>query len=163
MIKQVTGDILLSNAQAVAHGIAPNDHFDSGLALSLRQDWPALHKDFRHYLHTAHPKPGGLWVWTRADGRRVVNLFTQEPAANEHAHPGKATYHNVNHCLRELHKVIEHEKITSLALPRLATGVGGLEWNQVEPLIQQHLGSLQIPIYLYTTYQKGVKATEDGK
>lgn len=163
MIKQVTGDILLSNAQAVAHGIAPNDHFDSGLALSLRQDWPALHKDFRHYLHTAHPKPGGLWVWTGADGRRIINLFTQEPAPSEHAHPGQATYHNVNHCLRELHKLIEHEKISSLALPRLATGVGGLEWDQVEPLIQQHLGSLQIPIYLYTNYQKGVKAVETGK
>lgn len=158
MIKQVTGDILLSNAQAVAHGIAPNDHFDSGLALSLRQDWPALHKDFRHYLHTAHPKPGGLWVWTRADGRRVINLFTQEPAPAEHAHPGKATYRNVNHCLRELHKLIEEEQISSVALPRLATGVGGLEWDQVEPLIQQHLGALNIPIFLYTTYQKGVKA-----
>lgn len=163
MIKLVTGDILLSNAQALAHGIAPNDHFDSGLALSLRQDWPALHKDFRHFLHTAHPKPGSLWVWTGADGRRVINLFTQEPAANEHAHPGKATYQNVNHCLRELHKVIEKEKITSLALPRLATGVGGLEWNQVEPLIQQHLGSLPIPIYVYTTYQKGLKAAEVAK
>lgn len=162
MIKQLTGDILLSDAQAVAHGIAPNDHFDSGLALSLRQDWPALHKDFRHYLHTTHPKPGGLWVWTRADGRRVINLFTQEPAPSENARPGKATYQNVNHCLRELHKLVEHEKISSLALPRLATGVGGLEWDQVEPLLQQHLGSLQIPIYVYTTYQRGVKAAENG-
>ena len=163
MIKQVTGDILLSDAQALAHGIAPNDHFDSGLALSLRQDWPALAKDFRHYLHTSHPKAGGLWVWTRADGRRIVNLFTQEPAPGEHAHPGKASYQNVNHCLRELHKWIEAEKTTSLALPRLASGVGGLEWAQVEPLIQQHLGSLPIPIYIYTVYQKGVKAKEDGK
>lgn len=163
MIKQVTGDILLSSAQALAHGIAPNDHFDAGLALSLRQDWPSLHKDFRHYLHTAHPKPGGLWVWTGVDGRRVVNLFTQEPAPTEHAHPGRATYQNVNHCLRELHKLIEKEKILSLALPRLATGVGGLDWDQVEPLIQQHLGSLPIPIYVYTTYQKGLKAAENGK
>jgi O-acetyl-ADP-ribose deacetylase (regulator of RNase III) len=163
MIQHVTGDILLSTTQAIAHGIAPNDHFDSGLALSLRQDWPALYKDFRHYLHTAHPKPGGLWVWSGADRRRIVNLFTQEPAANEHSHPGKATYHNINLCLRELHKWIEAEKITSLALPRLATGVGGLEWDRVEPFIRQHLGPLNIPIHLYTTYQKGVKAAEGGK
>ena len=158
MIKHVAGDLLLSDAQAIAHGIAPNDHFDSGLALNLRQDWPALYKDFRHYLHTAHPKPGGLWVWTAADGRRIVNLFTQEPAPSEHARPGKASYHNLNLCLRELHKWAEQEKITSLALPRLATGVGGLEWEQVEPLIRQHLGGLAIPIQLYTTFQKGVKA-----
>jgi len=163
MIKQVNGDILLSNARAIAHGIAPNDHFDTGLAMSLRQDWPALYKDFRHYLHTAHPKSGGLWVWAGADGRRIINLFTQEPALSEHARPGKATYHNVNLCLRELHKLVETEKLPSLALPRLATGVGGLEWDQVEPLIRQHLGGLQIPIYLYTTYHKGVKAEEEAK
>lgn len=160
MIHNVTGDILLSQAHALAHGIAPNDHFDSGLALSLRQDWPALYKDFRHLLHTAHPKAGGLWVWTGTDGRRLISLFTQEPAPSEHARPGKASYHNVNLCLRELHKLVETEKIPSLALPRLATGHGGLEWDQVEPLIRQHLGGLKIPIYLYTAYQKGVKASE---
>ena len=26
-------------------------------------------------------------------------------------------------------------------LPRLATGVGGLAWSDVEPLVRQHLGS----------------------
>ena len=161
MIHYVTGDILLSSAKALAHGIAPNDHFDSGLALSLRQDWPALYKDFRHYLHTAHPKAGGLWVWSGADGRRVINLFTQEPAPGEQERPGKASYHNVNLCLRELHKMIDAEKIPSLSLPRLATGVGGLDWEQVEPLLRQHLGSLQIPIHVYTTYQKGLKAVEE--
>ncbi len=163
MIHQVTGDILLSGAQAIAHGTSPNDHFDSGLALSLRQDWPALYKDFRHYLHTSHPKAGGLWVWSGADGRRVISLFTQEPAPSEHAHPGKATLHNVNQCLRELHKLVETEKFASLAISRLATGVGGLDWSQVEPLIRQHLGALGIPVYVYATYQKGVKAPEGQK
>jgi O-acetyl-ADP-ribose deacetylase (regulator of RNase III) len=160
MIQKVAGDILLTRAQAIVHGIAPNDHFDTGLALSLRQDWPALYKDFRHYLHTAHPQPGGLWIWSGAGGRRIINLFTQEPAPGEHAHPGKATYGNVNHCLRELHKLVEAEKLSSVALPRLAAGVGGLDWNQVEPLIQSHLGLLTIPVYLYTIYQRGVKAAE---
>jgi O-acetyl-ADP-ribose deacetylase (regulator of RNase III) len=162
MIQHVAGDILLSQADAIAHGIAPNDHFDHGLALSLREDWPALYKDFRHYLHTAHPKPGSLWVWAGADGRRVINLFTQEPAPNEHAHPGKATYENVNHCLRELQKWIETENIGSIALPRLATGVGGLDWDKVQLLIENHLGELHVPVILYSTFHKGMKAEEMG-
>ncbi|MFO1427950.1 MAG: hypothetical protein U1F11_13460 [Steroidobacteraceae bacterium] len=49
MIHEVTGDILLTKAQTIAHGISPNDHFSQGLALSLRERWPAMHKDFRHY------------------------------------------------------------------------------------------------------------------
>jgi len=62
MIHEVTGNILMTKAQAVAHGVAPNDHFDSGLALALRERWPAMAKDFRHYVHQTHPKPGELWV-----------------------------------------------------------------------------------------------------
>jgi O-acetyl-ADP-ribose deacetylase (regulator of RNase III) len=49
-----------------------------------------------------------------------------------------------------------------LALPRLATGVGGLDWNEVQPLVVQHLGDLAIPIFLYTTFHAGQKATEKG-
>ncbi len=160
MIYELTGDLLLSEAQAIAHGVAPNDHFDSGLALSLRQDWPAMYKDFRHFSHTTHPKPGTLWVWTGVGGRRIINLFTQEPAASEHSHPGHASLGNVNHCLRELHKLIETEHLTSVALPRLATGIGHLKWEDVRPLIHTHLGALSIPVFVYSTFKKGVKAAE---
>ena len=47
MIYEVSGDILLSDARAIAHGVAPNDNFTTGLAFSLREHWPALYKDFR--------------------------------------------------------------------------------------------------------------------
>jgi hypothetical protein len=45
-------------------------------------------------------------------------------------------------------------------LPRLATGVGGLEWSDVEPLIETHLSDLEIPVIVYETYEQGKKAAE---
>ena len=109
MIKEVSGDILLSKAQVIAHGVAPDDHFNQGLALSLREDYPAMAKDFRHYCHVSHPKPGEIWAWAGADGRRIVNLMTQEQAPSKNAKPGKATSHNVNVALRNLRHLIEQE------------------------------------------------------
>lgn len=162
MIHEVAGDLLLTKAQAIAHGIAPNDHFDSGLALALREAWPSMAKDFRHYAHQAHPKPGELWVWGGVGGIRIFNLLTQE---GEHAHgskPGRASVPNVNHCLRRLRHEVEKGGIRSLAVPKLATGVGGLQWSAVEPLIRQHLGDLEIPVFVYTTYHKGQQANEPG-
>lgn len=160
MLIEVTGDILLTKAQVIAHGVAPNDSFSTGLALSLREQWPAMYKDFRHYYHLEHPKSGGAWVWTGVDGKRVVNLFTQEAAPNPGSRPGRATLENVNHALRELHNIAEKEKFSSLAIPRLATGVGGLGWDQVKPLIAKHLGNLQIPVIVYVHYSKGISADE---
>jgi O-acetyl-ADP-ribose deacetylase (regulator of RNase III) len=160
MIHHLSGDLLLSKAHAIAHGIAPNDPFSNGLALSLREHWPAMYKDFRHYCQTTHPKPGEIWAWGGAEGVRIINLFTQDPAPDHAAKPGKASVEHVNHALRELRRLAEAEKFSSLALPRLATGVGGLSWEEVSPLVQKHLGDLPIPVYVYTTFQKGVAAAE---
>ena len=159
MITKVRGDILLSGARAIAHGVAPHDHFNQGLALALRERHPAMAKDFRHYCHQENPKPGHAWLWAGPE-RVVINLMTQEPAPSNKAHPGKATTHNVSHALKELRKILETESIPSIALPRLATGVGGLDWDEVEPLIETHLGDLPIPVIIYETYEKNHKAAE---
>ena len=160
MIIEVQGDILLSKAAAIAHGVAPNDHFDSGLALSLRESWPAMVKDFRHYCQTTHPKSGEIWSWEGADGRILVALMTQGAAYGHGEKPGAATTENVNHALRALAKLVEAEKLTSLALPRLATGVGGLDWRDVKPLLEHHLTGLGIPVYVYSVYHAGQVAGE---
>jgi O-acetyl-ADP-ribose deacetylase (regulator of RNase III) len=161
MISEVSGDILFTKAQAIAHGIAPNDPFNQGLALALRGKWPMMHKDYRHYANQTYPRPGELWVWG-GFGIRIFNLLTQEGSFDHGSKPGKATLSNINHCLRRLRHEIEKEQIKSLALPRIATGVGDLDWNEVKPLIEKHLGDLKIPIFVYTCYQSGVQANEIG-
>lgn len=160
MIHEVAGDILLTKAKAIAHGVAPNDHFDSGLALELRKQWPAMVKDFRHYVHQTHPKPGEMWVWSGFGGTRIFNLLTQEGGHEHGAKSGRGTLANVNHCLRRLRHDLEKDQVDSLALPKLATGVGGLLWEDVYPLLQKHLNDLAIPIYIYSTYHKGQQASE---
>ncbi len=160
MIREVSGDILQSKADAIAHGVAPNDDFASGLAHSLREQWPAMYKDFRHYCQTRHPHSGGAWIWSGVGGVRIINLLTQEAAYNHGSKPGRATVENVNHALKELRKLIEHEKLTSVAIPRLATGVGGLNWDDVKPLIHKHLSDVGVPIIVYSTFHPGLAADE---
>ena len=55
--------------------------------------------------------------------------MTQEGEHDHGAKPRKATTANVNHCLRRLQHELEKGEITSIALPRLGTGVGGLDWG----------------------------------
>jgi len=162
MIHEVSGDILLTKAQAIAHGVAPNDHLDSGLALALRDRWPAMAKDFRHYTHQTHPKSGEIWTWGGVGGIRIFNLLTQEGDHGHGARPGRASLANVNHCLKRLRHELEKGEIKSIALPKLATGVGGLEWAPVHDLIKQHLGDLATPVYLYVEYHKDKQGVEPG-
>ncbi len=70
MIHYVSGDILLSRAQAVAHGVAPKDPMNQG--------------------DQTHPKPGGAWMWGGPGGVRMVNLITQEGGYGHGGRPERA-------------------------------------------------------------------------
>ncbi|MGR9086909.1 MAG: macro domain-containing protein [Gammaproteobacteria bacterium] len=162
MIYKVEGDILLSKARAIAHGVGINDPMDKGLALELHKKYPAMHKDFHRWCHQHNTKPGEAWIWHGPDDVRIVHLITQEGMdSHDHRH-GKATLVNVRHALNALLKIIDHEKLASIALPRLATGVGDLDWDDVWPIIDNILGGLTIPVYVYGAYQPGHQADEPG-
>ena len=160
MIHEVEGDILLSGAEAIAHGVAANDPMNQGLAEALHKNYPAMHKDFHHWCHLQHPKLGSAWIWSGAEGARIINLITQEGGYDHGSRPGKASVKSVNHALRALKKVIAKEKLSSVALPRLATGVGGLDWADVQPLLKNQLSDVDVDVYVYAKYVPGKKAVE---
>lgn len=90
-----------------------------------------------------------------------MNLFTQDGAEGHHGgKPGKASLQHVRHALKALRAEIAEQGIASLALPRLATGVGGLAWDDVRPLVHEHLADAGIPVFVYVTYRAGEVADE---
>ncbi len=160
MIYEVEGDILQTGAEAIAHGVAANDPMKQGLAAALHERYPAMHKDFHHWCRAQHPKLGSAWIWSGAGGVRIINLITQEGGYEHGSKPQKADVTSVNHALRALRKIITDEQLGSVALPRLATGVGGLDWAEVQPLIERQLGDVGADVYVYQSYVPGKKATE---
>lgn len=62
MLQEVSGDILLTQAKMIAHGVAPNDDHATGLAYAPREYAPAMYKDFRHYCKIQHPNAGAIWA-----------------------------------------------------------------------------------------------------
>ncbi|MBC87291.1 MAG: Appr-1-p processing protein [Bdellovibrionaceae bacterium] len=160
MIKYVSGDILLTKAEAVAHGVAPNDNFKQGLAFSLREQWPAMYKDFRHFCKETHPKEGGVWSWKGPGGPIVYNLLTQEHPPSNDSHPGKAKLSYLRSSLKELRTQAETDNVKSLALPKVATGVGGLAWEDVKPVIEEAFSEVGFPVFVYETFQKNTEAKE---
>jgi O-acetyl-ADP-ribose deacetylase (regulator of RNase III) len=160
MIYEVEGDILLTKAQAIAHGVAANDPMSQGLAAALHDRYPAMHKDFHHWCRQQHPKLGSAWIWSGTGGVRLINLITQQGGYEHGSKPQKATLSSVNHALRALRKLIVEEGLKSVALPRLATGVGGLAWAEVKPLIANQLGDAPADVYVYGEYVPGQQAEE---
>ena len=61
---------------------------------------------------------------------------------------GHADIETVEMCFRSLAENHETEGIQSLAMPRIAAGLGGLPWEDVKEMIETHLAPLPIPIWV---------------
>lgn len=160
MLKEVEGDILLTKAQAFAHGVAVNDDFKHGLSLQLKEQWPALYKDFRHFCKTHSPKEGDIWSWKGPGTPVIFQLFTQSASKVEGGIPSKASISHLNHALKKLVKELNHQSITSLAITKIGTGVGGLNWSEVQDTLKKDLSSYEGQVFIYANYKAKVVAKE---
>jgi len=164
LIREAEGDILLRQADAIAHGIAPFDQFSTDWRShygSVSRRWSRTSTITASKAIQSPARRGFEVERTRtAASARIISLLTQDPSEGAGAMPGKASLHKVNHALKALARLIAEEKLTSLALPRLATGVGGLDRANVRPLIEKHLERLDIPVIIYTAYRNGLRADE---
>ncbi len=161
MIRELRGDILLSEAEAIVVGVSPNDHFDQGLSLALRERWPAMSRDYRHWAHNRHPKPGSAWIWSGPQGKRIICLVIQDDENHTHtAQQGKSRLEYVNHALRELRSLVQREGLASVAIPKLASGSGRLNWSEVKSLIDNHLADCGAQVAVYSDYVPDLTANE---
>ena len=88
-------------------------------------------------------------------------MTKEAPTGEKHSgHAGKASVSNVNHSLKELAALIRKENIKSVALPKLESGFGRLDWTEVMPMIESHLNDCGADVYVYSSFQKDVVAAE---
>ena len=111
-------------------------------------------------MQPTHAKPGEAWMWGGPGGVRMINLITQDGGYGHGGHADATTIKHVRNALRALARIVEREGLSYVALPRLATGVGALRWADVRPVIEERLGGLAIPVYVYAEFHAGQQADE---
>lgn len=92
---------------------------------------------------------GKLMLWKGAE--KWVLMF---PTKKHWRNPSKMEY--IEAGLKKFTDTYIEKGITSIAFPRLGCGNGGLDWEEVRPLMERYLKRLPIPVYIYVgTYQDG--------
>jgi O-acetyl-ADP-ribose deacetylase (regulator of RNase III) len=54
------------------------------------------------------------------------------------------------------------ERFNSIAIPRIGSGVGGIDWLEVRGMMASQLGELIIPLFVDVTALDGMLAREPG-
>ena len=111
-----------------------------------------MYRDYRKRCYKGEFLPGQICLYTSCSPW-VMNLATQDTL-------GGAQSDYVQQCFQSIADQFSDLRITSLAMPRIGAGLGGLAWDDITALLEKLLGPLPIPIIIYETYQPGVEANE---
>lgn len=140
-----TGNILVSPCQALVNPVNCFGAMGSGLALAFKTFSPYNFERYRAACKAKEVKIGQMFV-TEIDVapvRYIVNFptkfFWKEPS----------NYYYVAVGLKALHDWILKNKITSIAIPRLGCGLGGLDWAIVKDMVWHALKDLDCKIDLH--------------
>lgn len=162
MIYEVEGDILMSRADVIAHGVSVNDPMTSGLARKLQEKFPSMREQFIEWCEETDPQPGDIWLWEGNGKTRVLNLIVGEAADPELGRASRPDKIAVHRTFRAVNKLLVDERIGSIALPKIGSGAGGIDWLEVRGMMHSQLGELLIPLFVYVTALDGMLASEPG-
>ena len=134
--------ILTSQAQTVVNTVNTVGVMGKGLASAFKARYPDMFKAYRKLCKEQRLDIGQLWLWKGSD-QWVLNF----PTKKQWRKPSKLSY--IEAGLQKLADQYEQRGIREIAFPRLGCGNGGLNWDDVRPLMERYLRSLPIPVYIH--------------
>ena len=118
-----------------------------GIALLFKKVFPENFIAYRAACEKNEVKPGEMFVFatsTERNPRFIVNFPTKLCWQN------KSRLEYIESGLADLVRVVQGKGIGSIAIPALGCGNGGLDWQQVLPLIER--ASDEVPNVKFLVY-----------
>ena len=141
-----TGDLLEATADALVNTVNTVGVMGKGIALQFKHAYPSMFKDYAQACKRGEVRLGEMWVFDAGQvthPRWIVNFPTKGHWRSN------SRILDIETGLEDLRRTIRELAVTSIAVPPLGCGNGGLDWDIVRPLIEQGLAGLDTEVLLY--------------
>lgn len=136
-----SGDLLKAEVDAIVNTVNCVGVMGKGIALQFRKKWPENFRAYEKACKNSQVRTGAMFLHDLGElaGKPyfIINFPTKEHWR------GKTKLSFVEEGLKDLVKVVANHRIKSIAIPPLGCGNGGLDWNQVRPLIERAFQPLE--------------------
>lgn len=147
MIELTTGDILKDDSEAIVNTVNCVGIMGRGIALQFKNAWPENFKAYEVACKREEVQPGRMFVFDTeqlTSPRYIINFPTKRHWR------GKSRMQDIDSGLTALVAEVQQRGIRSIAIPPLGSGLGGLEWTDVLPRIEQAMQSLpEVRVRIY--------------
>ena len=142
--KYVTYSIFDSAADCLVNPVNLVGVMGGGLASEFKKRYPDMFKDYRIWC-SMNPQDGALHLWGPPDEPvSIINIPTKhswrDPSELSLIKKGLINLRMVAHRLIRIH---------SIAIPKLGCGLGGLDWDDVKPVIENAVADSAQRIYIH--------------
>lgn len=140
MIQPGTGNLLAAQTDALVNTVNCVGVMGKGIALQFKKAWPKMFADYKTACTAGEVQAGHMHVWRTEQlmgPKFIINFPTKRHWRN------KSRMSDIDDGLIDLVAQIEQLGITSIAIPPLGAGNGGLNWLEVRPRIVAALEPLE--------------------
>jgi len=141
------GDLFQSGAQTLVNTVNTVGVMGKGIALEFKQRFPEMFADYQRRCQAGEVRLGEPYLWRGLVEPWVINFPTK------HHWRSVSRLADIQQGLTYLADHLAQWGVTSLAVPPLGAGSGGLDWATVGPTIYRHLDQLPIPVTLYAPFE----------
>ena len=133
-----TGNVLDEGAEALVNTVNTVGVMGRGVALQFKQRFPENFKAYEKACARKEVVPGRMFVFETGDlfPRLIINFPTKRHWRY------RSRMEDIDAGLEDLVRVLRERGVTSVAVPPLGCGLGGLDWNEVRPKIEAALDSV---------------------
>ena len=147
MIELAQGDILKADAEALVNTVNCVGIMGRGIALQFRKAFPENFKAYEAACKTRQVQPGKMFIY---DLNRLYNPRFIINFPTKRHWKGKSRIEDIKSGLADLIGVVQQQQIRSIAIPPLGCGLGGLNWEEVRPLIIEAFQSVpEVAVLLF--------------
>lgn len=148
MIHDATGNLLEADAEALVNTVNCVGFMGKGIALQFKQAWPANFEAYAKACKAGEVQPGRMFIWETG---RMINPKFLINFPTKRDWRGKSKVEDIISGLQALVRDVRRLGIRSIAVPPLGCGNGGLNWQDVRPLIVTALSELpDLEVFLYS-------------
>lgn len=139
MVKLTRGNVLKADVEALVNTVNCVGHMGKGIALQFKKAHPKNFEAYRKACDAEQVTPGRMFVFetgSMLNPKYIINFPTKRHWR------GRSRMEDIDSGLNALIEEIEKRGIGSVAIPPLGCGLGGLDWNEVRPRIEQAFSAL---------------------
>lgn len=146
MIQLASGDMFQSHVEALVNPVNCVGVMGKGLALQFKRTFPFYFRTYKEECAHGKIKLGKASVYFR-ESIHLPTFIISFPTKNHWRDSSKLE--DIESGLASLVAEMVCLDIRSIAIPALGCGNGGLEWEQVKPLIWDAMGNVDAKVLVY--------------